>query len=421
MKYYREYIVFLFTVVLFSSCLKDQKELFDFPSDERVGIYISNLENILIESSNGWLMEYFPNPESEGYSLLMKFNSDKSVMVAGLNQWSDYEYTTDLSMWDLIRDDNPVLTFNSYNKVFHIFSNPEDPSGTSSLNGIGLDGDYEFNIISYSVNEVILKGKKHNAIITLSRLDSSDWCTILTERNNMFNVLFSPVIQNLSLNYDGKQIYSLINPVNKFFTVENVDLSVPFIVTESGIKLYSYIKIEDSEIRTFNLSEDKDELVCLENPLITITGENSVDFLFDYDNWKSREWQFVEFGGIFDDLYKNIIDQCKDVFNEDFKSLKLRYSGERSGVSLVFESGEYFGNIDLSLSNNGFVSLKSLGTSDLNGTIYLNKISCLNDFITKINNTKFFLDGISGLNPTVINMYDSLDENNYMRIKLTDL
>lgn len=422
MKYYKYLIFCLFSVLLFSSCFKEQKELFDLPSDERVRKYINDFENVITDSPNGWIMDYFPNSGSEGYSLIMLFNKDKSVEIAGMNQWSDYTYITDISMWDVISDDNPVLTFNTYNKVFHLFSNPEDPDGTSSLNGIGLEGDYEFNIISYSGDIIKLKGKKHNATIMLNKLSSSDWEALLTNRIKMSETLFSPVVKNLSLNYNGEQIFRILNPSSHILTLENTEISIPFIITDTGIKLYSPLRINDTDILTFNLDENKDKLVCGENPVVTITGEKCVDFILNYENWTGRKWKIVEYGGVYKDLFNDIASQCQEIFNEEFKSFSFIYSGARNGLSICFESGEYIGNVDIDMTNSdGKVLIYRRGTGDLNGITYLNKISKMKDFFSRLGITYFDLESVSGLNPTDIYMYDSSDRNNYIEVILTDL
>lgn len=421
MKYYKIYLFGLLSVFLFAGCFKDQEELFDKPSDERVGIYISQFEEILLNSSYGWIMDYFPNSISEGYSLLMDFNNDKSVKIAGMNKWSDYKYVSDISLWDVIRDDNPVLTFNTYNEVFHLFSNPQDPDGTSSLNGIGLQGDYEFNIVSFSEDKITLKGKKQGATIILTKLNVEDWQGFLTERVKMEELLFSQFVSQLSFNYNSEQIYTLINPFTKYFNLDN-QVSVPFIVTESGIRLHSALDFEGSKLMTFNLSEDKRMLVCDENNSFTITGENELDFFMNMDNWTGRVWRIDEYAGTFKEMYDNVVSQCEEIYSEQFNFFSFRFSGERLGTSLYFGSGEYRGNVDIDVTvdDNG-IKVLDKGSGDMNGMAYMDKLSSFKDFVNSLCSTSFEVKSISGLNPTVIYMYDLSDKDNYIKVVLTEL
>ena len=96
-------------------------------------------------------------------------------------------YEQDSSLYEVIADNGPVLTFNTFNQVLHVFSNPEhpeilDPHEEGYLIGYGWRGDYEFIIKKAVEDTVWLKGKKYGAEITMTKLAPEiQWQTYLDE------------------------------------------------------------------------------------------------------------------------------------------------------------------------------------------------------------------------------------------------
>ena len=189
-------------LVSLSSCSRTEKQIFDKSAAERLEEYKTIYSNALTANGGKWVMEYFANGDEEGYIFVVTFSKDGSVKVSSANQWIGDTYKTDTSCWEMIADDGPVLTFNTYNQVFHLFSTPEDIPGTYnpdtgadiSEQGTGHAGDYEFIVMNVSDdgNTIRLKGKKRGYDIWLRHLDAStDDATYLATatdaRKNLFN------------------------------------------------------------------------------------------------------------------------------------------------------------------------------------------------------------------------------------------
>ncbi len=115
---------------------------------------------ILTEPTKTWEMAYFPNLEASsiGYNMVLKFNKNGNVSVSAKNSTTTgNELKTDsCSTWVVKSDYGPLLSFDTYNDVFHAFSDP-------GVDGAGLLGDYEFYILKATSDLVLLKGKKHGA------------------------------------------------------------------------------------------------------------------------------------------------------------------------------------------------------------------------------------------------------------------
>ncbi|MFZ4726916.1 MAG: DUF4302 domain-containing protein, partial [Paludibacter sp.] len=157
--------ILAFTAFIFNACSPEQADIFASSSAERMNNAMIDNQTILTSAENGWAMQYFPTDEKPGYTFLMKFGSNKFVTIAGKNEFTiKNELQKDSSLYQLIADNGPVLTFNSYNNILHTFSNPQNP------NGYGLEGDYEFMILKSSENELELKGKKRGVKIIMTKI-----------------------------------------------------------------------------------------------------------------------------------------------------------------------------------------------------------------------------------------------------------
>ncbi len=173
-----------------SSCKNEEADIFDDTAANRLEQFKKDYSKIFTDKGGKWALEYFANSTEPGYVFVVTFNEDNSVEIAGNNKWlssSDMgggsAFATDNSMWGIVSDDGPVLTFNTYNKVFHIFSSPDNIPGGPTYSdgekqvdvnetGKGHEGDYEFVIMGLDeTGEVVtLQGKKRGYKALLRRL-----------------------------------------------------------------------------------------------------------------------------------------------------------------------------------------------------------------------------------------------------------
>ena len=155
----------------FAACSRDEESLFEKPAAIRAQEAIENAFNVLTAPANGWEMAYFPNLETsaKGYNMVVKFNKNGNVSVTAKNGTTTMNkiVTDTASTWAVKSDYGPILTFDTYNDVFHAFS---DPKG----DGAGLLGDYEFLILKATPELVLLKGKKHSAYTVMRPMKHTD-------------------------------------------------------------------------------------------------------------------------------------------------------------------------------------------------------------------------------------------------------
>jgi len=315
-------------ILLFSSCSRTEPDLFDKSAAERLNESVENIVDLLCSAENGWVFNYFPNNDTEGYTYIMKFSPYYKVTMAALNKYVP-KYTESESDWDVIGDMGPVLTFNTYNDIFHLFADPMAP-GASEADGVGLNGDYEFLVLSKTNDVIILKGKKHAAITIARRLPvEKDWKEYLTQIETLDCSLFGAIFPQLFLQMEDSK-YILTEGHTHIFNVVPEegnpidDLEYwPFIVTEYGIYLVNPFKSGELSAQQFVLNEDKTALVDVENSLITIIPEPIEDFVTTTPS---------KYFATLDDLGGEFLT----MFNKMADEFKTRYSGRRDLSSIGF-------------------------------------------------------------------------------------
>ena len=175
--------------VMLVACTPRVDDIFDETAVVRLEHRRQSLMEQLIDAPDGWAMQYFArvNPASSdtlqhrGYTFLMQFREDGTVTVGARIEGL---FKTETSMWDIINDNSNVLTFNTFNSIFHYCSNPDPDMALWGADGEGIGGDYEFTVLEYNVEEnyQLLKGKKQGCYIRMYPLKAGqDWENYLAQ------------------------------------------------------------------------------------------------------------------------------------------------------------------------------------------------------------------------------------------------
>lgn len=169
------------------ACSRDEESLFDKSAAERAQEAIETAFDVLTSNEAGWEVAYFPNLEasSKGYNMVWKFNANGKVSATAKNSTTTMNkiMTDSASTWAVKSDYGPILTFDTYNKVIHAFSDPQE-------NGAGLLGDYEFLILKATPEVIILKGKKHSAYSVMRPMKTTNLEAYFAACEKMQSYLF---------------------------------------------------------------------------------------------------------------------------------------------------------------------------------------------------------------------------------------
>ena len=325
-------LTFFLFVILFTGCVMEQPDLFSGSPAERLNKAIKNDTDSLQHAGNGWEMEYFATTGSAGYTLLVKFSPSGQAIISGKSELTGNLLVTDSCLYEMIGDNGPVLTFNSYNKVLHAFSNPVNPDG------YGLEGDYEFVVLKTTSNQILLKGKKRGTIIVMNKIPATvSWKQYFDNLDAMNAFLFNGSTNSLNLvsgndtlvaSFGATHIFRITKP-GEDPKVTGTD--VPFIVTDYGLRFQTTDTINTNSSQNFKLSDNKKLLVSTENPAVYFTGPVLNKFLYsDLSLWKADGLQ----------MSNDFVLSIKVLSD----ALNLKYAGKRDFEYIAVANKPVYGN-----------------------------------------------------------------------------
>ena len=152
-----------------SACsLHDDTELFGEPAAERLEKNVAADKTLLESAANGWELHMWTGKDYSGggYTYFMKFANDKVTVSSDIAP-ANMKTT---SSYNVISDQGPVLTVNTYNEVFHYLAEP------SMDDDDGEQQDYEFVIMRTTNDSIYLRGKKWGNHMVMTRVaESTSW------------------------------------------------------------------------------------------------------------------------------------------------------------------------------------------------------------------------------------------------------
>lgn len=264
---------------MLTSCLKDQEDTFDKSADVRVREAIAADYKILASAENGWLMQYYPSPYQTfgGYNVIMKFTEDGKVTVdteqditaaAASAGVLNPATTATESLYKITQSAGVVLSFDTFNEIFHLFSTPDAPVGGET--GEGLQGDYDFEIISASESEVVLKGKRSGNYAKMVPMtgDWDDYFSQVSELKN--NLVFNDAVANI----DGENAVMTLYHNDRWVEIKTPDslVSMPFCYTPEGIKLYESVQVGSKDIEELKYDGEAGALIADDDAKTVFSG-----------------------------------------------------------------------------------------------------------------------------------------------------
>lgn len=241
-------IFFLLAVFAFASCSPEVDDIFDETAAARIKKAIEEDLNILQGAKNGWLIEYYPSATRMygGYTILVSFDENENAKVSCDIFKSDMVVE---SKYRVMQSTGPTLTFDTYNEIFHLFSEPSNIFGIGD-SGKGMEGDYEFLILECTPEKVILKGKKTGNKMVMTPLpEGKVWKQYLDEVKAVSEQSY-PAMYDVKVNGDIK--YKVTRKYHKFIltNADGSSVDLPFVYTEDGIKFYEPVNIGNTQMQS---------------------------------------------------------------------------------------------------------------------------------------------------------------------------
>ncbi len=330
------YLILFFTSILLFSCSPQEDNLFEDSSSNRIDAALKAHQEVLKSAENGWLMEYFPAKDQGygGYNLLASFTDDAAKFAGEVALSTE----TTTGLYTLKQSAGPVLTFDTYNDIFHFFSNPNSSVSGLGSNGVGMGGDFEFLVIKATQDSIILKGKKTANKIVMTPLASNVvWSDFIDDINDAADVM---TFNKFEYQVNGKSIVATVNYRTLNFTYINdagneVKEKASYIQTATGYKLYKPLNIEGVSVSEFIYSSESDSFVAKGNtnvkliPVIPPINEQLVssDWYFKFSGLGSfgkTYWNHANVNGlkpIGEQLYYAYMGTDKGGYGFQFASL----------------------------------------------------------------------------------------------------
>lgn len=418
------YIMFAVAGLSLQSCLHDDDEIFDKSAAERINEAVANAKEVLTSSQEGWVMHYYVGQEYAygGLNLAMKFTDGKVQMYNETAKNSDGSYKSVVSTYKITRDQGPVLAFDTYNDLLHVYG---DPAGSGPTDVDGWEADYEFVImnISEDQNTITLKGKKFNNTIVLERLNRPiaeylDAATKMAESLTNAGIIAYTVGDKKAKFYPGSSEYSVKYVDDKG---EVASLTVPFTSTDKGVLFNEPIELFGDTLKGINAKDTATVNDVLTANTIVVSNDESKTFslskdlsdIFQAGNWYLALSNMGEVAG---PGLQSFIDGCKDSEGED---LSYCYIGTYKGnYGFYFLSGgRYYGVATFAVD--APINEPDVITFDFNGYVnnatYYALFCNFEDAYTPFLSTfKLSADDVN--NPTVMTLTDQNNAKNVIKL-----
>lgn len=369
----------------------------------------------------------------------MTFRNDGSVTISGKNQWIGYvegeslnvpTYGSQTSLWEVVTDNGPVLSFNTYNKYFHVFADPEDIPSMSDEDtdetGYGHEGDYEFDLMSYSNDTLYITGKKYGIDMIMTRVDGSiDDHVYMDEVVAMADSFFNAKIPQVYINLPNDVRWIVKNgstSILKMFREDADEISTSeyhnVIITHDGLSFMNPVTLDGYTIQNFIRQADG-SLLCRDDNQTTITADdlNNV-FTIETFTWKADTAQV---GGVFADLLRDLKNELNDYGKRKLTSLQLSYDSNLSAYAVAFgclyQKKTFYPTFYVTIDrvNDNQVKFHFNGEANDAGNVYAQRCPALLRFMETLGGATYTLSTSSLLAPVDMKMTDG---GNYLQWRL---
>ena len=428
--------IFAFMVALTAmvGCSPEMESNFPKPASERIEIYKKDVQSILKGAANGWRMEYFTG--YGGYNMFARFDSLKVTVGGeqiGPNHPAGIDPTTgkmltETSSYKLEQSEGLILSFDTNNDILHYLSTPDNPDYGEK--GTGLEGDFEFRVMSACADSVILVGKKHQAKIRLLPMPNNLTWEQYIDEVNATNEYMASRSYTLEVNNDPtRQIDVTTSYRIMTFTwlndkEETQKVNALYIVTKEGLKFYRSYMVDSCEITGFAKGDTQ-------------------EFFYPMNGTHAKLWTYVPTLGEYLQtgswfiLYDNLGAYAQPKWEE--MRLKLKTSGPNKTPERLYWAiiGNYNQKLGLHMQAGGNYALQGVSITILdsekgdevqikrdtkiynsNGRTYYSKYgmdAAMEPFVAKYGRT-FKLETDNNRKPTYMILRDKEEPTNVIRL-----
>ncbi len=436
----------------FSACSNEEDDIFDQSAAERLNAAVDLYSSRLEAQPNGWAMQLYPTLQNEapygnGYLVLIDFNPDQSVRVAMNNTLTNGDFAQDISAWQVITDDGPVITFNTHNKVMHLFSDPNDVPSTGTNDapndetGTGIGGDYEFIIVDApeDASYMMLKGKKRGTYNLLTPMEEGvDYSTYLSDVKNWMGMMFSSKSPTFDVIHYGDTLYKMEGASDGIPNIYPYDADAvlnesfdPFLVTKRGDQYYLRFRdahsINDYTVQDFHYLADKDIFQSVDNEKCYISGDSPSRFFKQLMTDSVTQTWKTSLKNENSTAYASLVDALTGAMSPNsrtFQYVSLRHSkadGYQIGITYRERKSTrtaYF-NCEFSFGEDGTVTISAPTPKDNNARTLVEAYGAkVNDLLSFYATTFTITPNVTAFDLSSIKLVSKADANKWVIMNL---
>lgn len=324
---------------LSTSCTFEQEDFFDESASLRITHLNENIQSRLVSQSsngnNGWVIQYFvagtDDYDFEGFNLFGRFYENNKVTLASnhryLRNGNANKYTEHTSSYEMLAEEGPVLSFNTWNDILTVFEDPVDPSSAPSTlanDGEGMNGDHNLVLKSFEDDEILFRGERHSAEVRFIPCDRTFEEYIEAVNEFKSNYATSALSNYYVTNGTDTMYFSGLNKgVFRYIERLNDPLirkTLSCVFSPDGFRLNHVDSLGSNTFQEFKLTEDKTRLLSED-------GQTQVIAMWlDYIINNNTVWKFDT--SVFSAEQTSLFDQI----NEEIKKYNTAWSLESIGM-----------------------------------------------------------------------------------------
>ncbi len=324
-----------------TSCKFEEDDYFNESASLRVEHATEKVQEILSSAPNGWVMQYFCGTgvaQFEGFNLFASFDKSGKVTLAGnhryLRNGNANKYTEAVSLYSLLLEDGPVLAFNTWNDVLTPFVDPVSYAAAPNnlvKDGEGMEGDHNFVIMSYSDDQVLLRGERHGADVRLVKCPTT-WEDYIAATEKLKNYFTNSSISSYYVMTETDTMYFTGLRNGRFRYCENLTNPVKLdslacVFTPQGFRTEKVDTIGTHAFQEFTIAPDSTYLV---------SEDGAVKLMATWDNYivsHTSVWKMDK------EIFSAEQAELFDKINTEIKSFNKGWSLESIGIGKSSGSG----------------------------------------------------------------------------------
>lgn len=185
-----------------------------------------------------------------------------------------------------------TLNFDTYNKLFHYFSDSDLKEGDGL--GKGLLGDYEFSLHTSTESEIVMYGKKYLSAIHMHALQEPAEVYLQKAKENRLSYENIPAVSGIKGFFAQKPVTGEVITSQYFMlTQEGQQTKFSFMFTDKGVRLYAPIELNghtvneliwNAQEKTFSTPDGTTRLELVNDSLGLREDELLGNYTLSYSN-----------------------------------------------------------------------------------------------------------------------------------------